>query len=81
MDGYDLFAACSIIVSYLDALANWYVSRSRDRSGVARDGSTESETDKKDAYDTLYTALSTLCRVAAPRLPILTESGLPGSDT
>jgi isoleucyl-tRNA synthetase len=78
MDGYDLYGACSDIVSYLDALTNWYVRRSRDRFWRARDGSAEAESDKRDAYDTLSTALSTLCRVAAPLLPMLAESVYQG---
>ena len=80
MDGYDLFGACSDVVSYLDALTNWYVRRSRDRFWRARDGSPEVESDKRDAYDTLSTALSTLCRVAAPLLPHAGRIGVPGSD-
>jgi isoleucyl-tRNA synthetase len=74
MDEYDLYGACSDVVSYLDALTNWYVRRSRDRFWRARDGSPEVEKDKHDAYDTLSTALSTLCRVVAPLLPMLAES-------
>ena len=47
-------------------------------SGGARDGSPEVEADKNDAYDTLSTVLATLCRVAAPLLPLLTESVYQG---
>ncbi|MCU1493484.1 MAG: isoleucyl-tRNA synthetase [Acidimicrobiaceae bacterium] len=36
------------------------------------------DADKRDAYDTLHTALSVLCRVAAPLLPFLTESVYKG---
>jgi isoleucyl-tRNA synthetase len=71
MDAYDLPAACGAITSYLDALTNWYIRRSRDRFW---------ESDA-DAYDTLYTVLSVLCRVAAPLLPMVTEevyTGLTG---
>jgi len=81
MDTYDLFAACSAITRFLDALNNWYIRRSRDRFWRARDGSAEVESDKADAYDTLSTVLVTLCKVAAPLLPLLTESvyrGLTG---
>jgi isoleucyl-tRNA synthetase len=64
MDEYDLFGACAAIRTFLDALTNWYVRRSRDRfwEGDA------------DAFDTLYTVLVTLCRVAAPLLPMTTEA-------
>jgi isoleucyl-tRNA synthetase len=78
MDAYDLYGACSAIVSFLDALTNWYVRRSRDRFWRGLDGSAEVENDKRDAYDTLQTVLDTLCRVAAPLLPLLTESVYKG---
>ncbi len=81
MDVYDLFAACASITRFLDALNNWYIRRSRNRFWRARDGSAEVEADKADAYDTLSTVLVTLCKVAAPLLPMLTESvyrGLTG---
>jgi isoleucyl-tRNA synthetase len=81
LDSYDLYGACSAVVSFLDALTNWYIRRSRDRFWRARDGSPEVEADKADAYDTLSTVLVTLCTVAAPLLPLLTESvyrGLTG---
>jgi isoleucyl-tRNA synthetase len=74
MDAYDLFAACSAITRFLDALNNWYIRRSRDRFWRARDGSAEVEADKADAYDTLSTVLLTLCKVSAPLLPLLTEA-------
>ncbi|MHB8682374.1 MAG: isoleucine--tRNA ligase [Acidimicrobiales bacterium] len=72
MDAYDLFGACAAVSSYLDALNNWYIRRSRDRFWRAR--TPEVETDKRDAYGTLSTALATLCTVAAPLLPLLTEA-------
>jgi isoleucyl-tRNA synthetase len=74
MDAYDLFGACASITGFLDAFTNWYIRRSRDRFWRARDGSAEVEADKADAYDTLSTVLATLCEVAAPLLPLLTEA-------
>ncbi|HUO47737.1 MAG TPA: isoleucine--tRNA ligase [Acidimicrobiales bacterium] len=74
MDAYDLFGACASITAFLDAFTNWYIRRSRDRFWRARDGSDEVEADKADAYDTLSTVLATLCEVAAPLLPLLTEA-------
>ena len=71
MDAYDLSAACASITSFLDALTNWYIRRSRDRFW-------QSDT---DAFDTLHTVLSVLCRVSAPLLPMITEevyTGLTG---
>ena len=81
MDAYDLYGACASVTSFLDALNNWYIRRSRDRFWRARDGSAEVEADKADAYDTLSTVLGLLCRAAAPLLPLLTEAvyrGLTG---
>ncbi len=74
MDAYDLFGACAHVRTFLDTLTNWYVRRSRDRfwSGEA------------DAVDTLHTALVTVCRLAAPLLPLVTEEvhrGLTGEPS
>ncbi len=63
MDDYDLFGACQNVVDFVDTLSNWYIRRSRDRFWAG----------DQDAIDTLHTALVTLCRVAAPVLPLLTE--------
>ncbi|MHB8717359.1 MAG: isoleucine--tRNA ligase [Candidatus Dormibacteria bacterium] len=76
MDAYDLDGSCSAITLFIDALNNWYIRRSRDRVWGA-----EETQDKRDAYDTLYTVLTTVCRVAAPLLPMVTEAvyrGLTG---
>ncbi len=78
MDAYDLYGACAAVTAFLDALTNWYVRRSRDRFWRARDGSAETELDKADAYDTLSSVLTTLCRLAAPLLPLLTEDVYQG---
>ena len=71
MDEYDISGAAGSVRSYLDALTNWYVRRSRDRfwGGDA------------DAFDTLATVLETLCRVVAPLAPLTAEEiwrGLTG---
>ena len=71
MDAYDISGACASVRSYLDALTNWYVRRSRDRFWAG----------DADAFDTLYTVLETLCRVVAPLAPLTTEEiwrGLTG---
>ncbi len=76
MEAYDLARACAEIRAFLDALNNWYVRRSRPRFWRA-----EADAEKRDAYDTLYTVLTVLCRVAAPFLPLITEEiykGLTG---
>ncbi len=63
LDAYDLFSACHTIAEFLDTLTNWYIRRSRDRFWAG----------DQDAVDTLHTALATICRVAAPLLPLTTE--------
>ena len=77
MDAYDVAAACQRITSFLDAMNNWYIRRSR-----ARFWGEHGEAERNAAYDTLYTVLVTLCRAAAPLLPLLTEEvhrGLTGA--
>jgi isoleucyl-tRNA synthetase len=71
LDGYDISGACGSVRSYLDALTNWYVRRSRARFWAG----------DADAFDTLYTVLETLCRVVAPLAPLTAEEvwrGLTG---
>ncbi|MGQ7407517.1 class I tRNA ligase family protein, partial [Streptococcus suis] len=58
-------------------LTNWYIRRSRDRSWV---GITD-DPRSAEAFDTLYTVLETLTRVAAPLIPLVSErvwQGLTG---
>lgn len=78
MDSYDISGACDVVRGYVDGLTNWYIRRSRERFwGTNGDVSSE-------AFDTLYTALETLCRVAAPLLPLMTEQvwrGLTGGES
>ncbi len=69
MDAYEIAAACQRIVAFLDATNNWYIRRSRDRFWRAT-----KDDDKRAAYDTLWTVLETLCRVASPLLPFLSET-------
>jgi isoleucyl-tRNA synthetase len=76
LDSYDLAGSCQRVTSFLEALNNWYIRRSRDRFWKQ-----EKDQDKQDAYDTLFSVLTTLCRTAAPLLPLLTEEvyrGLTG---
>ena len=68
MDAYDLAGACAEITAFLDALNNWVIRRGRPRFWAAEDSA-----DKRDAYDTLYTVLTTLVKLAAPLLPFTTE--------
>jgi isoleucyl-tRNA synthetase len=71
-DEYDLFAACGAVSRFIETLTNWYIRRSRDRFWAG----------DQDAIDTLHTALVTVCKVAAPLLPLVTEEiyrGLTGA--
>jgi isoleucyl-tRNA synthetase len=69
MDDYDIAVACATVENFLEILTNWYIRRNRRRFWKS-----ESDSDKKDAYDTLYTVLVTICRIATPLLPFTTES-------
>jgi isoleucyl-tRNA synthetase len=64
LDDYDVAGACAEVTSYLDALTNWYIRRSRDRFYAG----------DRDAFNTLGTVLEIVCRVAAPLAPMITES-------
>lgn len=84
LDTYDIPGACNQIAAFLDALTNWYVRRSRDRFWAPAASSSTVDADKADAYDTLYTVLTTLCRLAAPLLPLVAEeiyTGLTGEES
>ncbi len=65
---YRIPEAARAIQDFIDDLSNWYVRRSRERFWVK-----ELPQDKINAYMTLYTALVTVCKVAAPMLPFMTE--------
>ena len=71
LDSYDLSGACAAVESFLDVLTNWYIRRSRDRfwgTGAGR------ESDTQAAFDTLGRVIEHLCRLAAPLMPLVTES-------
>lgn len=63
LDALDIAGACDLVRAHVDTLTNWYVRRSRQRFWDEDEG----------AFDTLYTSLEVLCRVAAPLLPMVTE--------
>ncbi len=68
MESYDLQKASNLIYKFVDNLTNWYIRRSRRRFWKSED-----DTDKKHAYETLYTVLTTLCKVVAPFMPFVSE--------
>ena len=67
-DTYDVQGACNAIKAFVDDLNNWYIRRSRRRFWRS-----ENDSDKKEAYDTLYKVLMTTMQVACPLVPFVTE--------
>jgi isoleucyl-tRNA synthetase len=79
LDRYDVATACEAVRGFLDVLSNWYIRRSRDRFWDVANTASDS---RDSAFDTLYTALEVVSRVAAPLLPFTTEEiwrGLTGA--
>ena len=66
---YRVTEAAKAVQSFVEELSNWYVRRSRSRFWAKG-----MEQDKVDAYLTLYTALVTTVKAAAPMVPFITES-------
>ncbi|MFS0729843.1 isoleucine--tRNA ligase [Curtobacterium sp. 1P10AnD] len=77
LDALDTPLAAQAVRDFADVLTNWYVRRSRDKFWAGAASSPEA----RAAFDTLYTVLETLARVAAPLAPLVTEEvwkGLTG---
>ena len=66
--GYRIPEASRVLQEFTDDMSNWYVRRSRERFWVKG-----MESDKINAYMTLYTALVTLAKAAAPMIPFMSE--------
>ena len=71
LEAYDLSRAVDPVLKFIDFLNNWYIRRSRRR--FWRDGR-ENDSDKIEAYGTLYDILKTLITVAAPFMPFTTDA-------
>ncbi|MDR2543194.1 MAG: isoleucine--tRNA ligase [Treponema sp.] len=69
LDVYDLSRAVDPILRFIDLLNNWYIRRSRRRFWRS-----ENDSDKLEAYGTLYEAIKTLVTVAAPFMPFTTDA-------
>lgn len=65
---YRIPEAARALQDFVDDMSNWYVRRSRERFWAKG-----MEQDKINAYMTLYTALVTVCKAAAPMVPFMTE--------
>ena len=68
LDHYRIPEAARVLDNFVDEMSNWYVRRSRERFWAKG-----MEQDKINAYMTLYTALVTICKCAAPMIPFMTE--------
>ncbi|MFL0566636.1 isoleucine--tRNA ligase [Microbacterium sp. 179-I 1D1 NHS] len=78
LEALDSTMAAAKLREFAEALTNWYIRRSRDRFWVGVDAADPTTT---EAFDTLYTVLETLTRVAAPLIPLVSErvwQGLTG---
>ncbi len=68
LDRYRIPEAAKALQDFVEEMSNWYVRRSRERFWAKG-----MEQDKINAYMTLYTALLTICKAAAPMVPFITE--------
>ena len=68
LGNYRIPEAARALEEFVDDMSNWYVRRSRERFWAKG-----MEQDKINAYMTLYTALVTICKAAAPMIPFMTE--------
>jgi isoleucyl-tRNA synthetase len=68
LDSYMIPEAGRALDDFVDEMSNWYVRRCRDRFWAKG-----MEQDKINAYMTLYTALVTIAKTAAPMIPFMTE--------
>ena len=69
IDDYDLSKAVEPFLGFIDQLTNWYIRRSRRRFWAAEDS-----LDRRQGFETLYTVLLELCKIAAPFIPFLSEA-------
>lgn len=68
LDNYRIPETARALQEFVDDMSNWYVRRSRERFWAKG-----MEQDKINAYMTLYTALVTVSKLAAPMIPFMTE--------
>ncbi len=68
LENYKIPEACKALQEFVDELSNWYVRRCRERYWKQ-----ELDEDKINAYLTLYNALVTVAKTAAPMIPFMAE--------
>ncbi len=69
MDAYALNRAVAPFVDFIDQLTNWYIRRCRSRFWSEKD-----TLDRSQAFETLYTVLLTISKIAAPFTPFISEA-------
>ncbi|MCL1818959.1 MAG: class I tRNA ligase family protein, partial [Spirochaetaceae bacterium] len=69
LDRYDLAHAIEPIVEFIDIMNNWYIRRSRRRFWRS-----ENDSDKGEAYQTLWYVLVQLAKIMAPVMPFISEA-------
>jgi len=75
MEAYEIARACTSVEDFLEILNNWYIRRSRARFWDGEDLS---------AFNTLYTVLVNIAKIAAPLMPFMSEfvyKGLTGDES
>ncbi|MCR5791953.1 MAG: isoleucine--tRNA ligase [Lachnospiraceae bacterium] len=68
LENYRIPETARALEDFVDEMSNWYVRRGRERFWAKG-----MEQDKINAYMTLYTALVTISKAAAPMIPFMTE--------
>ena len=68
LENYRIPEAARALQEFVDEMSNWYVRRCRERFWAGG-----MEQDKINAYMTLYTTLTNICKAAAPMIPFMTE--------
>ncbi len=68
LENYRIPEAARALQDFVDEMSNWYVRRGRERFWAKG-----MEQDKINAYMSLYTALVTVAKAAAPMIPFMTE--------
>lgn len=68
LENYRITETARLLQDFVDDLSNWYVRRCRERFWAD-----EEDTDKINAYVTLYNALVTLSKLTAPMIPFMAE--------
>jgi isoleucyl-tRNA synthetase len=69
MDRYELAGASPPLIHFIEQLTNWYIRRNRSRFWAE-----ENTPDRREAFETLYTVIKSVAKIAAPFTPFLSEA-------